>query len=240
MPTGNPVSTTRGRNSCICRRLRLASSNVGLSHFPLLPVVADSNVEVYRLRYDLDSLVVANFIGLSVRRPIPSTPTPMAYLALPFGPAGSARNRVPADSRIIRLVWTSSIPSSRSPRRTCQTPDDFRSTCEMNSPGSPGTGVRRAETSVAINTSPAVVRKASYGVKWNTRDCRIAAHSFTGVEPGPAVRDRTCLARFSGRKRSQGISRSDTISAHGLLWAVRKPLDSKVMSKWHAFADGVR
>src|SRR5215208_6175252 len=34
----------------------------------------------------------------------------------------------------------------------------------MNSPGSPGTGVRGAETPVAINTSPAVVRKTSYDV----------------------------------------------------------------------------
>ena len=47
-------------------------------------------------------------------------------------------------------------------------------------------------------------------------------------------------ARRSVRTGSQGISRSDTISAHGLLLAVRKPLDSRVMSKRHAFADGVR
>ena len=33
----------------------------------------------------------------------------------------------------------------------------------MNSPGSPGTGVR-VGTPVAINTSPAVVRKTSYDV----------------------------------------------------------------------------
>ena len=41
---------------------------------------------------------------------------------------------------------------------------EVRSTCEMNSPGSPGTG-GRVGTPVAINTSPAVVRKASYDVK---------------------------------------------------------------------------
>src|SRR4030095_10536517 len=43
-------------------------------------------------------------------------------------------------------------------------PTIVRSTCEVKSPGSPGTGVRGAETPVAINTSPAVVRKTSYDV----------------------------------------------------------------------------
>src|SRR6478672_6559150 len=44
-------------------------------------------------------------------------------------------------------------------------PTTVRSTCEMNSPGSPGTAVRLGRP-VAINTSPAVVRKTSYEVTW--------------------------------------------------------------------------
>src|SRR5688572_24430579 len=40
-------------------------------------------------------------------------------------------------------------------------PTTVSSTCVMNSPGSPGTGVR-VGTPSAINTSPAVVRKTSY------------------------------------------------------------------------------